>query len=316
MSQSSYPEIVIKKNAFSADIDHTKMTGGTFDIRKIINVKSDNISIHPLIVLFPNPSTTQEKGIHQAMHTLEHGMAYTGGVRDELVRLSENTLDRNTLIDISPFISENGQVGFRMLSLFDIDRELFETAVKNASSSFANFLSTGKEVPFANQEQCGQFRFHDPKTASELVNKWVDQFEFVYPTPTLFSPTISVADLRLLKPQLNSSSNQLFLTPQNSYLISQKIEELFDQSWQSLGFGKSPKLFVGTYGCMTGMYVTSEYFDGIDHKLHIAIARILLSLYSTATTSLKTELEQITGLIATHSPKIFDVGSQDILFIS
>lgn len=316
MSQSSFPEIVIEKNAFSADIDHTKMTSGTFDIRKVIKVKSDNISIHPLIALFPDPSTSQEKSIHQAMHTLEHGMAYTGGVRDELVRLSENTLDRNTLIDISPFISENGQIGFRMLSLFDIDKKLFETAVKNASSTFANFLSTGKEVPFANQEQCGQFRFHDPQTASELVKKWVDQFEFVYPTPTPFSSTLCVADLRLLKPQLNSSSDQLFLTPQNSYFISQKIEELFDQSWQSLSFGKTPKMFVGTYGCMTGMYVTSEYSDGIEDKIHTNITRILLGLYSAATASLKTELEQITGLIATHSPKIFDVGSQDILFIS
>lgn len=316
MSQAVFPRIDITKNAFSADIDHAKMTGGTFDIRKIIKVDADQISIRPLIVLFPDPKTSEEKSIHQAMHTLEHGMAYTGGVRDELVRLSNNTLDRNTLIDISPFISVEGKIGFRMLSLFDIDKGIFETAVKNASSTFAIFLSTGAAVPFANQEQCGQFRFHDPQKASTLVKKWVDQFEFVYPTPIPFSSNISVADLRLLKPQLSNTTNQLFLTPQNSYFISQKVEEFFNQSWQSLGYDTPPKLFVGTYGCMTGMYVTSEYTEGIEDKIHTTITRILLSLYATATASLKVELEQITQLIATNSPQIFDVGSQDILFLS
>ncbi|MFA5895212.1 MAG: S-ribosylhomocysteine lyase [Candidatus Shapirobacteria bacterium] len=316
MSQTSFPKIEIVKNAFSADIDHRVMSGGTFDIRKIVKVDSESVTIHPLIVVFPDPQTSQETHIHQAIHTLEHGLAYTGGVRDELVSISQNAIDRNTLIDISPFQSESGQIGFRMLALFDIDHSLFETAVKKAAINFAKSLSLTGEVPFANERQCGQFRFHDSQLATKLVDQWAEKFEFKYPTPVPFSSLISVADLRLLKPQLSSVNNQQFLTPQNSYYISQKIEELFDQSWQSLGFGKTPKIFVGTYGCMTGMYLTSEYVEGIDDKLHTAIARILLSLYATATSSLKTELEQITQLIASNSPQIFDVASQEIIFTS
>src|SRR5579859_1661859 len=139
MAKPSSPDLIIHKNAFSADIDHTKMTGGTLDIRKVVEILRTEPVMHPQVVLFPVEITPGKNDVHKGMHTLEHGLAYKGGLRDEMVTLTSGKMDRNTLLDISPYVHRDGRMGFRILSLASLDPSLFQTAMQRALNSYGDY---------------------------------------------------------------------------------------------------------------------------------------------------------------------------------
>lgn len=81
-----------------------------------------------------------------------------------------------------------------------------------------------------------------------------------------------VCDLRMLKPKLENRDDMLMFDPWVSYTLSEIIEQKLPAI---LG---RPTVIVGTFGCMTGMYLCVSAQDGDEaevHQIHAAIMNII-----------------------------------------
>lgn len=82
----------------------------------------------------------------------------------------------------------------------------------------------------------------------------------------------AVCDLRLLKPKTDETDNRITLDPKFSYYLSQKIErELPEKMVGTMAI-------VGTFGCMTGVYLCVSYLNDEEEDIphvHEKIMEIL-----------------------------------------
>lgn len=90
------------------------------------------------------------------MHTLEHLLA--GYLRDELDRV----------IDVSPM---GCRTGFYLIKFNVTPLEEIKEAVENSLKK----VLEAKEVPAANEKQCGNFMDHSIKDAKEVAKKVLDE---------------------------------------------------------------------------------------------------------------------------------------------
>jgi S-ribosylhomocysteine lyase LuxS involved in autoinducer biosynthesis len=120
---------------------------------------------------------------------------------------------------------------------------------------------------------CGQFDFHDKQRAiADLQKIDVENLEIQESTRSAKHRTAYVCDLRFLKPKRVWKDDMVMFSPDFSYRISELIETHLPNKIQDT------ITLVGTFGCMTGMYlcVSSEHWDQSDVPIiHAAIIDIL-----------------------------------------
>jgi S-ribosylhomocysteine lyase LuxS involved in autoinducer biosynthesis len=315
MPNPNNPEIAAHQAVFSSNVDHTKMTGGTFEVRKRLEVvNSPEALMNIYIVKLPFNMATSTEETHKGMHTLEHGLVYAGGVRKKVSQLKNNPIDYNAFVDISPYVDpKDGSLGFRILSLATINPQHLLKIIRNAFEDYKVHLKRGHVIPFASPEECGQFEFHDRNMAMQMIDQSRNKIAIQKKTPLPFSKHVAVGDLRLLKPQLSANpSNQIFLTPDASYTIAQTLETQFGASWQQLGYGDAPQILIGNYGCMTGEYPVveaphpEEDITMYQKKVHAALAHSLAELADKAhDLDVVIDAQLALGLIETYSPQVF-----------
>ncbi len=313
-SSETTPELRIHQTAFSGDIDHTVMTGGTLDIRKIIEILSETPQLYIDKIALPIDHQPGTHPIHKGMHTLEHTMAYAGGLRDHLQELTKSQVSGAHVLDISPFVHEDGRLGFRLVSAARINPGDLAQAIYGAlRSSEQTLLAKNQPIPFATPEQCGQFTFHDRAAALRIIEESRNNFAILPQEQVdLEGQFVSVADLRLLKPELRDSQDQSFLTPDNSYALADQMEHQFTTQWQELGLEGRPAVNVGTYGCMTGHYVIMgsnrnpvAEKSALESQQHIVFTRVLNHLLQEGRAVQPQEVALALNLIAQYSPGIF-----------
>ena len=258
----------INAGLHSSEKDHTVMTGGTLTIDKYIESDSPmNIYTYALH-LFGAPTTIDYQHFHAGMHTNEHLLAYTpdtGSLRASLKNLLPD-LDTKMILDVSPYEFEDGTYGFRITSLVELDETTLTEATKASIDTAINYLDAVKaghgdprgfrDIPFATPEQCGQFTYHHPEKAQEIL-KMVNRntLNIQANTQTTEHQKAVVCDLRLLKPKTDEADTRITLDPKFSYFLSQTIEHELPKKMPGTA------VVVGTFGCMTGTYLCVSCVD-------------------------------------------------------
>ena len=258
----------------SAEKDHQVMTGGTLTVDKKVTSSDSGIELYTYTLpLFGGEKS--DTSFHRALHSIEHLIAYTkdsGSLRSSLQEISSGTIEGKTILDVSPFRNAQGDFGFRITSLQKLDVSLLQDALKISVQRALAYLQEHHSVPFAEVKKCGQYDFHDVSRAQDLL-EWVSPplslSQQNFSTPHRFA---YVCDLRFLKPKLEGRDDMVMFNPDFSYRISELIEQYLPQ--------KLPDslVIVGTFGCMTGMYlcVSSEHGDEKDIvSIHAAIIEVL-----------------------------------------
>ncbi len=126
--------IHIKAGLHSSEKDHKVMTGGTLTVDK--HIESDKpLEIHTYTLhLFGKPSDAEYDAFHSGIHTSEHLLAYTtdtGSVRSSLKEIIPE-LDTKMILDVSPFETNDGNYGFRITSLVELDDEILRQATRTS----------------------------------------------------------------------------------------------------------------------------------------------------------------------------------------
>ncbi len=120
----------IKAGLHSSEKDHKIMTGGTLTVDKQIT-SDEPLEIHTYtLYLFGKPNESEYDAFHAGIHTNEHLLAYTpdtGSLRASLAEVIPN-LDTKMILDVSPFETEDGNYGFRITSLIELDKETLRQA--------------------------------------------------------------------------------------------------------------------------------------------------------------------------------------------
>jgi len=139
--------ITVKAGLHSSEKDHTVMTGGTLTADK--HIESDTpLKIHTYALhLFGTPTSEEYDDFHAGMHTNEHLLAYTpdtGSLRASLHDIIPE-LDTKMILDVSPFEFEDGNYGFRITSLIEIDAETLKKATQSSIEKAIAYLEKIKE---------------------------------------------------------------------------------------------------------------------------------------------------------------------------
>jgi len=273
--------LTIEKGHHSSKKDHTLMTGGTLTLDKVIS--SDTaFPLHYYYVPLETASTELSQ-FHQGVHSLEHMLAYSpesGSIRYQLSQLSSR-ITGNEVLDISPYRTLDERYGFRITSAITLPSTVLDSAIHNGLYNASSYLQTHADIPFATAEQCGQYNFHSNEAAQHIaqamLTKNVTSKELPQVIPSDSSKEYYVCDLRLLKPRLEGNEDQITLNPEASYMISNYLERNLHRFFQ---LGYAPSFCVGTFGCMTGMYLAiSNNTELPSHEflplLHICITSTL-----------------------------------------
>lgn len=231
---------MIKINAglHSSEKDHTVMTGGTLTADKHIDSETP-LEIHTYALpLFTAPSEAEYHDFHAGMHTNEHLLAYTpdtGSLRASLAELIPG-LDTKMILDVSPYEFDDGNYSFRITSLVVLDEDILKMATRASverAIAYIDTIQAGKGdkegfagVPFATAGQCGQFTFHHPAKAQEML-QGIDSENLTVRSHTQKTThqKAVVCDLRLLKPKTDVQDDRITLDPKLSYYLSQVIEK-------------------------------------------------------------------------------------------
>ena len=150
---------------------------------------------------------------------------------------------------------------FRIISVEPIDSKTILEATKSSVERAMKYLETHNMVPFATAKECWQYSFHsvalslkdlkeiDFENMKVIEEKYPSEHEFVY-----------VCDLRLFKPEQEWKKKGIMFSPKMGHYISNIIETYLPQQ------NASSLVFAGTFGCMTGMYLTvsSAIWDATD----------------------------------------------------
>lgn len=264
----------------SADKDHRVMTWWTLTIDK--TVKCDSwVTFYTYCI--PMYSWTFDEEFHKWVHCAEHLIAYkkdTWSVRNSLEEVTQWEKQWKVILDISPYRTSHNTFWFRITSMIPLEIEQVRELTKLSISRAIDFLQSWEVenpedyewIPFARDIACGQFDFHDKKRAiKDLTAINTETLEIQAHTASSNHATAYVCDLRFLKPKVKWSTWMVMFTPEFSYMISELIETYLPNklSWSIA--------LVGTFGCMTGMYlcISSEKWDESDisiiHKYIIDI---------------------------------------------
>ncbi len=138
----------------SFKVDHTIMPAPAVRLAKTMHTpKGDIISVYDLRFCLPNKEILPEKGIH----TLEH--LFAGFMREHL-----NQKAKVEIIDISPM---GCRTGFYMSLIGQPSDE----EVKEAWEKSMQDVLNSKEIPEANEYQCGTCKMHSINEAHEIAQK-------------------------------------------------------------------------------------------------------------------------------------------------
>ncbi len=122
------------------------MTGGTLSIDKHIE-SDESLKIHTYALhLFEKPSEEGYHDFHAGMHTNEHLLAYTpdtGSLRASLKKLMPE-LDTKMILDVSPFEFADGNYGFRITSLIELDADTLREATHASVDTAIGYLEKVK----------------------------------------------------------------------------------------------------------------------------------------------------------------------------
>lgn len=266
----------------SADKDHNTMTGWTLSVDKIVQ-SPDWITFYTYsIPMFQ--AENFDDSFHRWVHTAEHLLAYkkdTGSVRNSLEEVTAWEIQWKVILDISPYRSSKNAFGFRITSMVALDITQVKQLVKISIERAISFLegdeiedqSDFQWIPFARSKSCGQYDFHDKQRAiTDLKSVSIEDLEINNVDLKTPHTTAYVCDLRFLKPKLEGEDDMVMFSPNFSYYISELIEKELP-----LKLSNSVVL-VGTFWCMTGMYlcVSSENGDKQDiPHIHKSIIEIL-----------------------------------------
>ena len=266
----------------SADKDHTNMTGWTLTVDKKVQCDEGitfytyNISLYKDMLF--------DENFHRWIHSAEHLLAYkkdTGSVRNSLEEVTAWELQWKVILDISPYQTGKETFGFRITSMVPLKidqlQELFKLSTQRAIDFLENAEIENKNdfqwIPFARSISCWQYDFHDKQRAvSDLKSIDLHNLTVTQNTSTTNHTTAYVCDLRFLKPKLDGRDDMIMFSPDFSYQISELIEAKLPEK---LGWNI---VLVGTFGCMTGMYLctSSEIWDESDiAHIHALIIEIL-----------------------------------------
>lgn len=128
-------------------------------------------------------------------------------------------------------------------------------------------------MPFAQAAQCGQYNFHDPEAAQTSLKHIPQNISITRNhIQEINVSKLLVCDLRMLKPKLENRDDMTMFDPWVSYTLSEVIEQKLP------GVLRRNAVIVGTFGCMTGMYlcVSAERGDEAEvYHIHAAIMQIL-----------------------------------------
>lgn len=273
----------IQEGKHSADKNHVVMTWWTLTVDKIIQC-DDGVSFYTYSIPMYKEEFNEE--FHKWVHTAEHLLAYkkdTGSVRNSLEEVSKWTLQGKVILDISPYKTGEDTFGFRITSMIPLNTEQVQEFTKISITRAIEFLENGipedesdyEWIPFARNISCGQFTFHNKEKAITDLKKSVNMsLDIEEKHITSKHTTAYVCDLRFLKPKIEKDDNLVMFSPDFSYKISELIEK------------ELPKVvpetitIVGTFGCMTGMYlcVSSKNGDESDIPfIHKKIIHIITS---------------------------------------
>ncbi len=252
----------IQAGLHSSEKDHKVMTGGTLTADKYIESDGPMTIQTYALPLFRTPTEWEYHDFHAGMHTNEHLLAYTpdtGSLRASLKNLMPE-LDTKMILDVSPFEFADGNYGFRITSLIELDTNTLTEAARVSVDTAIHYLEKVKNgegdpawfkgIPFATPEQCGQFTFHSPEQAQkslQAVNK--DALTIESNAQETNHQKAVVCDLRLLKPKTDEADTRITLDPKFSYYLSQVIERELPEKMPGTA------VVVGTFGCMTGTYL-------------------------------------------------------------
>ena len=286
----------------SADKDHTNMTWGTLSVDKIVHC-DDGITFFQYSI--PLYTWIFDETFHKWVHTAEHLLAYkkdTGSVRNSLEEVSNSEIDWKVILDISPYKTGSETFWFRITSMIQLDINQVEKFVQLSISRAIDFLEHWVAentddymgIPFARAISCGQFDFHDKQKAIRDLRASQDRKLNIYETKISTTHTSAyVCDLRFLKPKVSSNDWLIMFTPNFSYKISHIIEEKLPLKLEN------SIVIVGTFGCMTGMYlcISSPVWDAIDiHNIHAKIIEVVHENIAPKNLS-KEENEQLKQLL-------------------
>ncbi|WP_297191889.1 S-ribosylhomocysteine lyase [uncultured Campylobacter sp.] len=138
----------------SFKVDHTIMPAPAVRLAKTMQTpKGDTISVYDLRFCVPNKEILSEKGIH----TLEH--LFAGFMREHLNKDGEVEI-----IDISPM---GCRTGFYMSLIGKPSDEDVKCAWEKSMKDVLN----AKEIPEANEYQCGTCKMHSINEAQEIAQK-------------------------------------------------------------------------------------------------------------------------------------------------
>lgn len=138
----------------SFKVDHTIMPAPAVRLAKTMQTpKGDTISVYDLRFCVPNKDILSEKGIH----TLEH--LFAGFMREHLNKKGEVEI-----IDISPM---GCRTGFYMSLIGKPSDEDVKCAWEKSMKDVLN----AKEIPEANEYQCGTCKMHSINEAQEIAQK-------------------------------------------------------------------------------------------------------------------------------------------------
>ena len=263
-------------NQFSADRDHETMTWGTLDPVKILKVLTQNYTLFVYHIRLEEYFPFDV--FHMGSHTLEHYLAYSWGIRDQIKSISQTLwlwIDSKSILDISPEKrGENYSIKISTLSDF-WDGKILLDATQKALELIKPLLIDGSEIPFANARQCGQYTYHNKKAALGIIEHSSLALE-VEPKDFSGKQYINVCDFRQLKPKLSTEDNQYFLDPDVSHTLGNYI----DTHWKSLSM-TDIEVSIGVYGCMTGQYVIIASEQEIDKKIldrvHGGLIKLILN---------------------------------------
>ena len=275
-------EYTIQEWQHSADKNHTIMTWGTLKIDKKVHCPTGVTFYTYSIPLYT--SGIFDEDFHKGVHTAEHLLAYkkdTGSVRNSLEEVSKGKLSGKVILDISPYQTSSSTFGFRITSMIELQeiqvKDLVKISIERAIEFLENEKIENKDdfqwIPFARSISCGQYDFHNKQRAiADLKSVKTENLEIECINFASSHATAYVCDLRFLKPKLEWKDDMITFSPHFSYTLSQLIEKKLPS--------KLPNsiALVGTFGCMTGMYlcVSSEIWDESDiSHIHESIMKIL-----------------------------------------
>lgn len=281
----------LKLGLHSSEKDHCVMTGGTLKVDKEVHFEWSAQIFTFALELFPI-SGKDDTAFHKWLHTIEHLLAYskeTGSVRASIEEI-DPSFKGKWILDVSPYRFPNGNFGFRVTSLVDISDEVLQHTFTRSIQKAQNYLTdmrAGKwdaewflGVPFAQASQCGQYDFHDPEAAQNILQHISPDISVTRNHIQEASVSkLLVCDLRMLKPKLEHRDDMIMFDPWVSYTLS----EIIEQKLPAL-LGKSA-VIVGTFGCMTGMYlcVSAERGDETEvRQIHAAIMQIISEIDTSA----------------------------------